>query len=175
MHCAFGDLGVTTKEQSTASVTVTADTTREDCGSLHNVATAHADNSDDVQASADIDVTCPIISIAKDNDTDGPVLPGTVVTYTLTVTVSDGPATDVTVSDMLPAGLDAPTDISDGGTFSAAIGVITWHFASLPDGDKVLTYKAAVSQTDENGDELTNVAVVTSTNTWRTSARTRHT
>ena len=37
LHCAFGDLGVTTKEQSTASVTLTADTTREDCGSLLEV------------------------------------------------------------------------------------------------------------------------------------------
>jgi len=165
LHCDFGDLGVTTKEQSSAKVTVTAPTTREDCGTLDNTATAHADNSDDVQASASIDVTCPVIAITKANDTDGPVLPGTVVTYTLTVHVENGPATDVTVSDILPAGLDAPTNISDGGTFSAAIGVITWHFASLPDGAKVLTYQAAVSQDDNNGDVLTNVAVVTSPNT----------
>jgi uncharacterized repeat protein (TIGR01451 family) len=165
LHCDFGDLGVTTKEQSSAKVTVTADTTRDDCGTLNNLATGHADNSDDVQASASIDVTCPVISITKDNDTDGPVLPGTVVTYTLTVTVSDGPANDVTVVDTLPAGLDDPTSVSDGGTWSSADRTITWHFASLADGDKVLTYKAAVSLSDKNGDELTNVAVVTSPNT----------
>jgi uncharacterized repeat protein (TIGR01451 family)/fimbrial isopeptide formation D2 family protein len=165
LHCQFGDLGVTTKENSPARVTVSADTTREDCGTLNNTAVAHADNNDDVQASASIDVTCPVISISKDNDTDGPVLPGTLVTYTLTVTVSDGPANDVTVVDTLPDGLDDPTNISDGGTWSSADRTITWQFASLADGDKVLTYKAAVSLTDENGDELTNVAIVTSPNT----------
>jgi fimbrial isopeptide formation D2 family protein/uncharacterized repeat protein (TIGR01451 family) len=93
------------------------------------------------------------------------VLPGTVVTYTLTVSVSNGPANDVTVVDTLPAGLDDPTSISNGGTWSSADRTITWHFASLADGDIVLTYKAAVSLSDKNGDELTNVAVVTSPNT----------
>lgn len=165
LHCDFGDLGVTSKEQSSAKVTVTAPTTREDCGVLNNTATAHADNSDDVQASASIDVTCPVISITKANDADEPVLPGTVVTYSLTVSVSNGPANDVTVLDTLPAGLDDPTSISNGGTWSSADRTITWHFASLANGDIVLTYKAAVSLSDKNGDELTNVAVVTSPNT----------
>ena len=87
------------------------------------------------------------------------------------VALADGYAANVEIASAepqpveLPAGLDAPTNISDGGTFSAAIGVITWHFASLPDGAKVLTYQAAVSQDDKNGDVLTNVAVVTSPNT----------
>ena len=161
LHCAFGDLA----DKASVSVTVAADTTREDCGTLDNTATAHADNSDDVQASASIDVTCPVIAITKANDTDGPVLPGTVVTYTLTVHVENGPATDVTVVDTLPSGLDDPSSISDGGTWSTADRTITWHFASLADGAKLLSYKAKVSLSDNNGDVLTNVAAVTSPNT----------
>jgi len=82
----------------------------------------------------------------------------------LTVHVENGPATGVTVVDTLPAGLDDPSSISDGGTWSAADRTITWHFASLADGAKLLSYKAAVSLSDKNGDELTNVAVVTSPN-----------
>ena len=165
LQCDFGDLGITTMQNSPARVTVTAPTTRQDCGTLNNVATASADNADSVQASASIDVTCPLIAITKSNDQPEPVLPGTEVTYTLKVSVSEGPATDVTVVDTLPAGLDDPTAISDGGTWTGADRTITWHFASLPNGDKFLSYKAAVSQTDENGDSLTNNVYVTGGNT----------
>ena len=136
LHCDFGDLGITTKDNTPAVVTVTAPTTREDCGTLPNAATASADNTDDVQASASIEVTCPVISIVKSNDQPDPVLPGTVVTYSLTVTVADGPANDVDVVDTLPAGLDDPTNISDGGIWSSADRTITWHFDSLPNGDE---------------------------------------
>ncbi len=164
LHCDFGDLGVTTMENTPATVTVTAPTTRTDCGTLDNLATASADNNDDVEASASIDVTCPVIRIQKVNDQVASVLPGTVVTYTLTVTVEDGPALNAEVVDTLPAGLDDPTAISDGGTWSSADRTITWQFASL-DGLKELSYKAAVSDADTNGQVLTNVAVVTSQNT----------
>ncbi len=83
-----------------------ADTTRNDCGTLPNEATASADNNDDVMDSASIDVTCPVIRIQKVNNQISSVLPGTNVTYTLTVTVSDGPALNAEVIDTLPAGLD---------------------------------------------------------------------
>ncbi len=164
LHCDFGDLGVTTKANSPAHVTVTASTTRNDCGTLDNLATASADNNDDVTASASIDVTCPVIRIQKVNDQISSVLPGTTVTYTLTVTVQDGPALNAEVVDTLPAGLDDPTSISDGGTWSSADRTITWQFASL-DGMTELTYKAKVSADDSHGQVLENVVVVTSPNT----------
>ena len=67
--------------------------------------------------SASIDVKCPTIALEKENDAVGSVLPGTTVAYTLTLTVDDGPADDVTVIDVMPVGLEDPTDISDGGSF----------------------------------------------------------
>ncbi len=164
LHCDFGDLGVTTKANSPAHVTVTAPTTREDCGTLDNLATASAGNNEDVQASASIDVTCPVIRIQKVNDQISSVLPGTTVTYTLTVTVSDGPALNAEVIDTLPAGLDDPTSISNGGTWSSVDRTITWQFASL-DGMTELTYQAKVSAADTDGQVLENVVVVTSPNT----------
>ncbi len=164
LHCDFGDLGVTTMANSSAHVTVTAPTTREDCGSLDNLATASADNNEDVQASASIDVICPVIRIQKVNDQISSVLPGTTVTYTLTATVEDGPALNAQVVDTLPAGLDAPTNISNGGTWSSADRTITWQFASL-DGLTVLSYQAKVSADDTDGQVLENVVVVTSPNT----------
>ena len=85
---------------------ISGTTDRADCGVLTNVAFADADNSPQVgPAEASVTVKCPVISIEKVNDRPDPVLPGTVVSYTLTVTVSDGPADDVVVTDLLPLGL----------------------------------------------------------------------
>jgi uncharacterized repeat protein (TIGR01451 family)/fimbrial isopeptide formation D2 family protein len=166
LSCSFGDLpGGTSMEQPSASITLVATTARADCGTLDNTATVSADNNAPKDASASIDVKCPVIAIAKSNNQPDPVLPGTVVTYSLKVTVSDGPASSVTVVDALPAGLDAPTSISDSGTWDGTARTITWQFASLPNGDKTLTYQATVSAGDTHGQVLRNDVYVTSTNT----------
>ena len=143
-------------------IEISGRTDREDCGQLDNTAFAFADNADTVQASASIHVNCPTVAIVKVNDQPDPVLPGTVVSYTLTVTVSDSQASDVVVTDSLPSGLDAPTSISDGGTYDANTGTISWELGDLDPGSYPLTYQAAVSLDAEHGDELVNLAVVTS-------------
>jgi len=131
-----------------ASVTIhlSGETTTANCGTLHNVATVSAGNEDrgmleDNSASADIVVECPGINIAKSNNQTGSVLPGTNVTYTLLVTLTDGTANNVTVVDTLPNGLDAPTNISDAGTWDASARTITWHLGDLAAGQKTLTYR----------------------------------
>jgi fimbrial isopeptide formation D2 family protein len=115
-------------------------------------------------AVASIDVKCPTIELLKENDAGEPVLPGTPVHYTLTLTVTDGPAENVVIKDVLPVGLDDPTDISDGGTFTSGDRTITWNLGDLDDGVYELTYTAAVSADAENGDALVNVAAATATN-----------
>ncbi len=119
--CQLGDLPVTGMDGA-ISILVFGDTDREDCGELLNVATVDGSNNDDEvpPAEATITVRCPTIGLDKENDAVGSVLPGTTVTYTLTLTVTDGPAEDVMVVDLLPEGLDDPTNISDGGAFDAA-------------------------------------------------------
>jgi fimbrial isopeptide formation D2 family protein len=117
-----------------------------------------------VQASASIHVNCPTVAIEKSNDQPEPVLPGTVVSYALTVTVGDSQASDVVVTDTLPEGLDAPTSISDGGAYDDATRTISWELGDLDPGSYELTYQAAVSLDTEQGDELVNLAVVTSPN-----------
>jgi uncharacterized repeat protein (TIGR01451 family)/fimbrial isopeptide formation D2 family protein len=165
LDCSFGDLGVTTQENSPARVTVFGLTDREDCGELDNTAIADANPGEPIQASASITVKCPEVSIVKSNDQPAPVLPGTVVSYTLHVTVSDGPADDVVVVDTLPLGLDDPTSISDGGVWDGTDRTITWDLGDdVANGVHTLTYQAAVSLGAEHGDELTNVAIVTSSN-----------
>ena len=154
-----------------ASVTIhlSGETTTANCGTLHNVATVSAGNEDrgmleDNSASADIVVECPGINIAKSNNQTGSVLPGTNVTYTLLVTLTDGTAKNVTVVDTLPNGLDAPTNISDAGTWDASARTITWHLGDLTAGQKSVTYQARVSADVANGTQLRNVAVVFSPN-----------
>ena len=169
--CQFGDLGASAMpaepygESSPGKViVVSGKTNRDDCGNLDNTAFASASNADTVQASASIHVNCPTVAISKSNDQPAPVLPGTVVSYTLDVTVGDSQASDVVVTDTLPEGLDAPTSISEGGIYDASTRTITWELGDLDPGSYELTYQAAVSLDAEQGDELVNLAVVTSPN-----------
>ncbi len=162
IDCEFGTLGVTSMEDGIV-IRVFADTDRTDCGLLENDAWVDASNDDRIDAGADILVKCPTIGLEKTNDAVGSVLPGTTVTYTLTLTVDDGPANDVVVVDVMPVGLGSPTDISNGGIEDPA-GTITWNLGDLDDGEYTLTYKAVVADDVENGEELTNAAAATSTN-----------
>jgi fimbrial isopeptide formation D2 family protein/uncharacterized repeat protein (TIGR01451 family) len=169
--CQFGDLGASAKptrpygESSPGKVIVVSGRTdRADCGTLDNTAFASASNGDTVHSSASITVSCPTVAIEKSNDQSAPVLPGTGVKYTLDVTVGGGQASDVVVTDKLPAGLDAPTGISNGGDYDASSRTITWNLGDLDSGSYQLTYHAAVSLDAEQGDELVNLAVVTSPN-----------
>ena len=164
-RCELGDLSVT-EMSGAVSILVSGDTDRQDCGQLLNVATVDGSNNDDVvpPAMAAITVKCPTITLEKENDAVGSVLPGTTVTYTLTLTVSDGPAEDVVVVDDLPEGLENPTNISDGGSFDATGGTITWELGDLNDGTYELTYEAVVADDVEHGEELVNAAAATSTN-----------
>src|SRR5690606_21054690 len=106
-------------------------------------------------------VRCTVIGLEKENDAVGSVLPGTTVTYTLTLTVSDGPAEDVMVVDSLPVGLTDPSNISNGGVASADGSTITWDLGDLADGEYTLTYEATVADDVANGEELVNAAAAT--------------
>jgi len=164
IDCEFGTLGVTDMAAGIV-IRVFADTDRTDCVLLTNNVEASGSNTGlPLMRSASIDVKCPTIALEKENDAVGSVLPGTEVTYTLTLTVNDGPAKDVTVIDVLPVGLGDPTDISDGGLFDPSTRTITWELGDLNDGTYELAYHAMVADDVEHGAELVNAAAATSTN-----------
>ncbi len=110
--------------------------------------------------------TVPVqnVSITKSNDTDGPVLRGTAVLYTLTLSVVNGPVKSMTVTDVLPAGMTNPTDFRlNGAPFAGASAsgqTITWNLTNVADGTK-LTYTATVAAAAANGAELVNTATIT--------------
>ena len=99
------------------------------------------------------------LSIEKTNGADGDVLPGSIVGFTLELSVTNGPIDSVTIVDDLPTGLGDATAISDGGIYDAAANTIWWTLSDVADG-RELTYSAAVSATATDG-ELTNVATIT--------------
>lgn len=100
------------------------------------------------------------ISILKEADNDKPEINDPVV-YTITVE-NHGPAdaTDVTVSDLLPADLLYVTHSADKGTYDHNTGI--WNIGNLAYGEVVqLTITAEVIGTGGGGDiEFTQLAMV---------------
>ena len=99
------------------------------------------------------------VVITKTNASSSTVVPGTAVDFTLALDVTNGPIDNVTIVDQLPTGIANATNISDGGTYSAATNRITWNLTNVADNE-TLTYKAAVSASATAG-TLTNVATIT--------------
>jgi uncharacterized repeat protein (TIGR01451 family) len=127
-------------------------------GSLENLGCVDADQNDELVCDSTTTLV-QHISIHKSSGVDGSVLPGTIVDFTLTLDVSNGPIDAVSIVDQLPEGIGDVTDISDGGTYSAATNAIMWTLSDVADGE-TLTYKASVSGSAAAG-EHTNVARIT--------------
>lgn len=74
------------------------------------------------------------LSIIKTVVEEGHLYPGDQLTYAIEVT-NNGPgdATNVLVSDMLPAGLDYVSDTC-GGVYNAATHTVSWTYATLANG-----------------------------------------
>ena len=104
-------------------------------------------------------VAPPVVSIQKTNSTTGAVTPGSSVTYTLTLSVQNGPASNVTIVDQLPAEIGDVTNVSDGGTYDSGTNRVTWTLATVSDG-KTLTYDAKVSTSATAGAKV-NTATIT--------------
>lgn len=120
-----------------------------------------------VDVDADEDIVCVItndrVTVGFDKASDAgdnaAVEPGQVIHYTLTVTVSSGTATNVVVSDTLPAGLSYVADSADPADGFAVDGQdLTWTLASLAAGTHTFEYDASVDA-DASG-SLSNLGCV---------------
>ncbi|MEW5991912.1 MAG: hypothetical protein AB1736_11285 [Chloroflexota bacterium] len=102
-----------------------------------------------------VHVVVPSISIEKSvDDADHIVGQGQLLTYTLELTVVNGPVTQSVVSDPLPEGQEF-VSASNGGTYDATTHTITWNLGTLQSGDPVLvlTYDVAVADDALPGDQ----------------------
>jgi hypothetical protein len=132
------------------------------------------------EGDADCDTTTtvnqPELTIVKDvsGNTGGtdPILGvpsakiGDDLLYTLTWTLTSGPVHNAIITDKLPAGMTAPTNISNGGVYVAATNTITWELGTLTDPTGSVTYHVIVTAADAALPQpLVNVATIDSDET----------
>ena len=133
-------------------------------GDLTNLACVDADELDaELCDQTTVGVTPPSVHIMKDNNTEAPVARGSLVDYTLTVTVQDGPVASVTVTDALPDGLTYVADSADPADGFTVDGQdLEWVTGPLDTGSYEFTYQALVDGDAEIGTQLVNTGCVTS-------------
>jgi len=100
----------------------------------------------------------PTLTIVKDvsENTGGtdPILGvpsakiGDTLTYRLTWNLVSPPVHNAIITDKLPAGMTAPTNISNGGVYDAPSNTITWHLGTLVDPTGSVTYNVKVTAAD---------------------------
>ena len=122
LECSFGDLGA----GDSVSVHVVSDTAKADCATYQNVASVTASNHDELNPQANVTVQCPGLNIAK-TAADTSVNGGDSVSYTIVVwNTGPGTASNVTLDDPLPGGLNWTTGNPDctitSGTLHCAFG-----------------------------------------------------
>ena len=163
LTCDFGDLA----NGDSRTISLSRETTAEDCGELPNTATVFATNeaeedTDNNESSDTITVDCPLIVITKTAD-DPIVDAGDQIGFTVTVTnTGDGSAFNVTVTDVLPviAGLSWSIESqSPAGTWSIVAGTLTFGPATLASGASA-TVHIISSTTSATCGDVPNVASV---------------
>lgn len=91
---------------------------------------------------------------------------GDTLRYTLTYTLTNGPVHNAVIDDVMQqAGLGTPSNISNGGTYSAATRTIHWSLGTLTTGG-TLTYEITViAGADELNQPFKNIATIDSDET----------
>lgn len=135
---------------STPDTTTTNDGDYDVAG-VDNAVIGDAGNGTDPEDDADVanftNADSYDLALAKISDVSSVDNVGDPINYTITV-ANQGTldAHAFTVVDVIPAGLTAPTAISNGGVWAAGPRTITWEFTDLAAGDPniVLTYSTTV-------------------------------
>ena len=173
LSCDFGDMTA----GASHTVNVSGLTDAADCGPLPNLASVAATNEATAQGgnnsdSGSIEILCADIAIMKTANPAGPVNAGDEIGFDVTVTNSgNGVATDVHVSDALPAGVDwvlgAVTGDTAGVTcqITGSVGSegLTCDDASMAAGDSFTVHVSAATDATDCG-TIDNTATVTSGN-----------
>ncbi len=159
--CALGTLAVNGTAQVTIVVTPGA------AAAVTGVATAGLNQADPIAANNTSTLTVPVVaagaladlSIVKDDSAD-PVVAGTPFTYTLSVTnAGPAPATDVFVTDTIPAGLVVSTASSPLGACSITGSQVQCPLGTLAAGQTIVV---TINVSATVAGLVTNVATVSS-------------
>ncbi len=175
------EVGTLTVDAAALNITVPTTVLQANAGVTGSLVQASVSASEDTNpandTAFDLDTlaAAPDYSITKQSSNTGALRPGDALTYTLTVrNAGNQDGTGVVVTDTLPPGLSrAGLVISDGGTFDAGTGRITWNIgdldvgasrtltvttsvlAALPAGIASIMNLASVTDDGTNGDDPT--------------------
>lgn len=144
---------LTASQSETITIVAAIPATEAAATGVANTVTATSDgvdtNTGNNTAAANIDITRSAVLTITKTDTPDPVAVGANLTYTILVT-NTGPstATNVVVSDTLPAGLTFTSVNTTAGTASEAAGVITANVPTMAvSGTATITVIAVVDAT----------------------------
>ena len=143
-----------------------------------DVVTATVADDEENEATDDDDATVVVADLVIDKSvanatadrgskSDGSVVayPGDTLHYTLAFTMTNGPLNGVVITDVLPAGLGVPSNISDGGIYTASDRTITWDLGTLV-ADGSVSYDVVVAAgADKLPQPLENIATIDSDET----------
>ena len=173
VSCAIAAGTLTCDDASMAAgdsftVHISGTTDANDCGTVTNTASVSTTNDGSDEASASVDVLCAQIAITKTANPAGPVSAGDTVGFDITVTNDGaGTATNVHVTDVLPAGINwsagAPTGDITGVSCAIAAGTLTCDDASMASGDSFTVHISGATGPEDCG-TITNTASVTTAN-----------
>lgn len=146
--------------------------TEEKCGDGIKNGTEQCDGTDGVASNQTCTAQCtlltnetpnPVITLVK-TDTPDPVAAGANITYTLNWTVSNASATNVVLTDAIPANTTF-VSASTPGAYDAVTNKVTWSMGTVATGNYVTTLTVKVNSPLTNGTKIDNTATIDSTET----------
>ena len=143
-HVDFGNVTVAPGTPVTLTISVKVKATAT--GTFKNVALVDGKNTPDTEVT--IENVTNITATKENNDTDGKVKAGDVVTYTIKLSNSGNVAGTTTVTDRLPSGVIYQGS-SDNGVYSNTTGTLIWNNVNVPVGTntKQLTVTVTIDKT----------------------------
>ena len=143
-HVDFGNVTVAPGTPVTLTINVKVKSTAT--GTFKNVALVDGKNTPDTEVT--IENVTNITATKENNDTDGKVKAGDVVTYTIKLSNSGNVAGTTTVTDRLPSGVIYQGS-SDNGVYSNTTGTVIWNNVNVPVGTntKQLTVTVTIDKT----------------------------
>ena len=154
-HVDFGNVEVAPGTPVTLTISVKVKATAT--GTFKNI--AKVDGKDTPDTVITIEDVTNITATKENNDTDGKVKAGDVVTYTINLSNSGNIAGTTTVTDKLPAGV-IYQESSDNGVYSNTTGTVIWNNVNVPVGTntKQLTVTVKIDKTAAG--RIVNTAIV---------------